>query len=207
MKTLNLGKVGGVAAGNKKSDYPVLPDSNGKLAKMVDDYIDLNARKKAAEGGLKLVKGELGSSDGLVPLARKFFLDTVSGKAASVPSSIEVCGSKEGVSVLVIMQNRYKAADEVAIGKVIGKVNLDRYFHQHFEIKVDGDKVPEASSQKLIDEMAALFAKYGCSDALSATTKVLPKEEFHTARYMALSEDQNVAVDELCPMVVAIKER
>ena len=207
MKGVNLGKISANGDVAKKGDYPVLPDPSGDVAKLVDDYIDLNAKKKAAEGGLKIVKGELGSeAEGLVPLARKFYLDVAHGKS-DVPSSVEVCGSKEGVSVLVVMQNRYKGADEVAVGKVIGKANLDRYFHQHFEIKVDGDKVPEAVSQKLIDEIVALFAKHGCADALSAKSQVVPKPEFHEARHSVLSVDQNAKVDELCPLVVAVKER
>ena len=205
MKKMNLGNIGASIGSKKGSDYPVLPDEKGEVAKLVDEFIDLTAKKKAVEGGLKLVKGELGSDDGgLIPLARKFYLKAESGKS-DIPSSVEVCGTKG--SVLVVMQNRYKAADEVAVAKVIGKANLDRYFHEHFEIKIDGDKIPEAVSQKLINELVALFEKHGASDALASKAQVIPKEEFHAARHVALTVEENTKIDELCPLVVAIKER
>jgi hypothetical protein len=205
MKTLNLGAVGGGKKAASKSSYPVVPDPNGDVAKMVSEVIKLTAEKKAIEGGLKLAKGEVGGSDGLVPLARKFFLDSTSGKA-DVPSSVEaVC---DDGSVLVIMQNRYKACeDEAALAAVIGKANVNRYFYSRFKVEVDGDKVPEAVAQTLIDEMAALFAKHGCTDALSAKSVTIPKPEFHESRHTVLTKDQNAKVDELCPPVVAVKER
>jgi len=206
MKKLNLGSVGGgKKASSSKASYPVVPDPNGDVAKMVSEVIKLTAEKKAIEGGLKLAKGEVGGSDGLVPLARKFFIESTAGKS-DVPSSVEaVC---DDGSVLIVMQNRYKACeDEAALSAAIGKANVNRYFYNKFVITVDGDKVPEAVAQTLINEMAALFAKHGASDALSAKSVTVPKAEFHESRHTILTADQNAKVDELCPPVVAVKER
>jgi hypothetical protein len=199
MKKLNLGSVGESTKKKGKTDYPVVPDIDGEVATLADLIIDLNAKKKAIDGALKVAKGQL------VPVARKFFIETSSGKS-DISSSVEAKGV-DG-SVLCVMQNRYSGAeDDVVLAKIIGKVNLNRYFHQHFEVKVDGDKVPEGKAQSLLDEMAALFEKYGCSDALSAKASVVPKPEFHEARHMVLNPDQNFLVDDICPSVVAIKER
>jgi len=198
MKAINLSKIG-TAPKNGKSEYPLLPDPEGTFATLVDEFRNENQQKKALDGSLKLKKGELSTS------ARAFYLGSQSGKQGTIPSSVEVAGNNG--NVLVVMTSRYSGADKEALKSAIGSKMVEKWFYQSFEIKVDGDKIPTKTSQKLIDELVDLFNKYNAADALTAKSEVKPVEGFHEARHSILTVAQNEAVDSLCPSVIQVKER
>ena len=54
-------------------------------------------------------------------------------------------------------QNRYsQLPDEHALLPVLGE-RTGTYFRQAFELKISGDKLPEAATQKLLDELKRWF--------------------------------------------------
>jgi hypothetical protein len=90
---------------------------------------------------------------------------------------------------------------------VLGEDRTAQFFRQSFELKIDGDKIPADSAEALIDAIQTLFAQYNASDALTAKAVIKPTPDFHTARHTALSVDENLAVEMICPIVAMVKTK
>lgn len=200
IKKINLGGIATKKA-DAKTSYPQLPDPCGDVAKLTSDIINEQRDMEALEGSLKIKKMELKT------LAQEFFFNHSHGKA-EIPSSIEAVGTTPDEKVLVTFQNRYSAiADESPIIEVLGEGLTAQFFRQSFELKIDGDKIPADSAESLIMAVQALFAEYNATDALTAKAVIKPTPEFHTARHTALSVDENLAIERVCPIVAMIKTK
>jgi hypothetical protein len=122
-----------------------------------------------------------------------------------VPSSISVV-SPQG-EVLVTFQNRYSMLpDETGLLPVLG-TRTDEFFRQSFELKIKGDKLPEDRVQELMDKLQSLFAEFGATDALEVKEGVKPVEQFHAARHLELTPEQNLALEQVCPIVAMVKTK
>ena len=191
---------GGIA--KKKEDsktaYPVVPDPNGQLGEIAARIIERTEQLDAITGALETDKKELRC------LTTPFYFQNAHGKA-DVASSVSV-PSPSG-EVLVTFQNRYKAIpDENAVLPVLGdKTGL--YFKQAFTLTIDGDKLPVDQAGELLNELQGLFARFNATDALSVKETVKPVPDFHARRHLELTLEQNLALDEACPIVAAIKTR
>lgn len=130
-------------------------------------------------------------------------------RVAEAPGSVIIHfttpGSGAGVSpatppedgaVRVTVKEQYnKFPDESAFLPVIGEAQVGKYFRQSFELKVDGDKLPSDRAGDLIDELQALFAKYGCADALESKECVVPVENFKALRLTEMDLAQSLALE------------
>ena len=81
------------------------------------------------------------------------------------------------------------------------------FFRQAFELKVNGDLIPVDHAQELLDEVVALFKRYNCEQALEAKSCVKPTKEFHAARHLILTPEENLALDQVCPIVSGVKTK
>lgn len=190
----------GIAAGKKdtaQKDYPILPDdADNSIAELVTDILDETERLKALEGSLEAKKGELASRAGT------FYFEHLHGKH-DIPSSIEA--KSPGGSVLVTMQNRYKAIeDDGPLVEAIGD-RAAEFFRQSFTLKIDGDKIPEAVADDLITGLQELFASHGAAEALTAKAIIKPTPTFHVLRHTALSVAENLAVQKVIPIIPMVK--
>lgn len=197
IKKLNLG---GIAQKSEKSgkDYPVLPDPDGEVAKLVESLMEHSRQVEALEGALNVEKAEL------TAMAKQFYFDASRGKTA-IPSSVSArAGSTE---VLVTFQNRYKGTnDDEAISRIVGDAAAE-YFRQSFELRINGDEIPEAEAETLIGELQELFARHNASAALSAKAIIKPTKEFHTARHTAFDKETNLEIDRIVPVVAMVKTK
>jgi len=199
LKKVNLGGIATKSA-KTKTAYPVLPDESGDVALLVADIRQETAELEALEGSLTIKKAELRGQ------AQEYYFEHYSGKH-DIASSIEALDAT-GEAVLVSFTSRYKTiTDESALIDTIGEDRTARFFRQSFELKVDGDKIPETEAEALIEALSELFARYNAGDALSAKSVIKPTAEFHTARHTALSVDENRAVDLICPIIAAVKTK
>jgi hypothetical protein len=199
IKKINLGGIAAKKADTKTS-YPALPDPTGDVAKLTSDIINESREMEALEGSLKIKKMELKS------LAQAHFFNHLHGKH-DIPSSVEAIGNPDE-KVLVTFQNRYAAIqDESTIIDVLGEDRTAQFFRQSFELKIDGDKIPADSAEALIDAIQTLFAEYNATEALTAKAVIKPTPDFHTARHTALSVDENLAVEMVCPIVAMVKTK
>jgi hypothetical protein len=138
----------------------------------------------------------------LKTLATPFYFTNGQGKQ-DVPSSIAVpCPSGQ---VLITYQNRYgKLENEEPLLPILGQ-QTGRFFRQAFTLEIDGDKLPADHIQPLLEELQELFAKYQASDALKVKEGIKPVSEFHSLRHTVLTPEQNLAVDQVCPIIAMVK--
>jgi len=95
------------------------------------------------------------------------------------PSSVSV-KSTEG-EVLVTFQNRYKTIpDESPVVTFLGD-RTGEFFRQAFELKI--------------------------SDALEVKTCIKPTPDFHAARHLLLTPEQNFQLDQVCPIIPMVKTK
>jgi hypothetical protein len=199
IKKLNLGGIA-VKTEKKGTDYPALPDPTGDVAKLTSDIINESREMEALEGSLKIKKMELKT------LAQAHYFNHLHGKH-DIPSSVEAIGNPDE-KVLVTFQNRYAAIqDESTIIDVLGEDRTAQFFRQSFELKIDGDKIPAESAQAVIDAIQTLFAEHNASEALAVKAVIKPTPDFHTARHTALSVDENMEVEMICPIVAMVKTK
>ena len=179
-----------------KTAYPVVPDPNGQLAVIAARICTRDEEIKALESLYETDKKELRC------LVTPFYFNHSHGKH-DVASSVSI--SSPNGEVLAGFQNRYKQLpDERSLLPLLGE-KAGQYFKQSFDLKIEGDKLPMDKAEALIAELQALFAKYNATDALSAKEFVKPLSDFHARRHLELTVDQNLAIEEACPLVVVVK--
>ena len=192
---------GGIAAkkdDSKKTVYPVFPDPNGQAGAIAAQIIEQTEQLDALEGSLLTAKAEL-----KFMVAPTYF--QINHGKHEVPSSVAV-NSPQG-EVLINFQNRYKSLpDEANILPILGD-RTEEFFRQAFELKVNGDLIPVDHAQELLDEVVALFKRYNCEQALEAKSCVKPTKEFHAARHLILTPEQNLLLDQVCPIVSGVKTK
>jgi len=181
---------------DSRASYPLVPDPQGQYATIAARIIDRSAQLDALSGALDLDKAELKT------LATPFYFTNGHGKQ-DVPSSVAVpCASGQ---VLITYQNRYGKLDsEESLLPILGQQTA-RFFRQAFTLEIDGDKLPAEQTQVLLGELQELFAKFQASDALKVKEGIKPVPEFHKLRHTTLSPEQNLAVDQVCPIIAMVK--
>jgi hypothetical protein len=183
---------------NTKTAYPAFPDANGEAASIAARIIERTAEFEALKGALETDKAELK----FMVLPHYF---TANHGRHEVPSSISV-NSPQG-EVLVTFQNRYAKLDsEAPLLPLLGD-RTGEFFRQAFEFKIDGDKLPQDHAQELINELQTLLGKFNALDALEVKESIKPTAEFHAARHTFLTPEQNLAVDQACPITAMVKTK
>jgi hypothetical protein len=181
-----------------RASYPVLPDPNGQLAVMATRIIERTAQIEALDGALALDKAELKT------LATPFYFAQASGKV-EVASSINVL-SPAG-EVLISFPNRYGRLESEAVLLPLLGEQTAQFFRQAFTLEIDGDKLPADNAQELLDQLQQLFARYHAAEALKVKEGIKPVPDFHTVRHTALTPQQNLALNQLCPIIAMIKTK
>ena len=120
-----------------------------------------------------------------------------------MPTSLAVpCPSGQ---VLITYQNRYgKLESEEPLLPVLGQ-QTGRFFRQAFTLEIDGDKLPADQTQALLEELQDLFGKYQASDALKVREGIKPVPDFHTLRHTSLTPEENLALNQICPIIAMVK--
>jgi hypothetical protein len=194
-----LGAIASAPAEKKGKDYPLFPGDDDTTA-LVDQLLDNLEQLEALEGAAEIAKGEL------IARGLPHWFAVHHGKA-EIASSVAFQGVS-GREVLVTAQNRYKAVtDEAALAAAIGDEAAARYFRQKFELKIDGDKIPDTAADALITELQELFARHNASAALTAKATICPNAEFHAARHKEFNPEQNTELQKLCPIVAMVKTK
>jgi len=181
-----------------RTSYPVLPDPNGQLAVIAARILQRTEQIEALDGALEIDKAELKT------LATPFYFTQASGKL-DIASSVSVpCPAGE---VLVSFPNRYaRLESETALLPILGEQTA-RFFRQAFTLEIDGDKLPAEHAQELLEELQQLFNRYQAADALKVKEGIKPVPDFHTTRHTALSPEQNLALNQVCPIIAMVKTK
>lgn len=197
-----------------KTAYPVFVDPNGQVAIIAARIKQRTEEFDALEGAIKTDKAELKM------LVAPFYFTHNKGKH-EVPSSISVQFPQSDPSgralapgeVLVTFQNRYtklkfeEGKDPVApIAAVLG-AKMDDWFKATFSIKIDGGLLPEAQSQEIVNEIIAVLTKHNAMEAMQVDEELKPVKSFHAARHLDLTPEQNLALEQACPIIAMVKTK
>jgi hypothetical protein len=198
LKKLSVGGIAKKAVSTTKTAYPVLVNAAASI--LAARIIQKNDEITVLEAAMETDKLDLKK------LAMPFWFKSGQGKH-EVESSISV-DSTAG-EVLVVFPNRYKVMkDDVAVRSVLGDVT-DTYFGQRVEFKIDGDKLPADTdkAQALIDDLTALFAKYGAEEALTCAETFKQTASFHVRRHLDFTVEENMAIDAVAPIIPQVKTK
>src|SRR5580698_3734239 len=195
LKRVSFGKIV-TKKDETKTAYPVF--DHPQAAEIAARIIERTDQFEALKGALETDKAEL-----KMLTAPHYF--AVNHGRHEVPSSVSVPSPKG--EVLVTFANRYsQLPDETGLLPVLGE-HTGEWFRQSFELKIKGDKLPEDKTQELLDRLQNLFAEFGATDALEVKEGVKPVETFHAQRHLLLSPEQNVALEQVVPIIAMIKTK
>jgi hypothetical protein len=181
-----------------KTNYPFVPDPNGQLGTIAARILERHAEVETLSGALDLDKAELKA------FATPFYFQNANGKI-EIPKGVLVrCDAGQ---VLISFPNRYgKLETEEPLHPILGE-RLGEHFRQAFALEIDGDQLPGDQVQQLLEELQELFAKYQATGALNVKESIKPRPDFHTLRHTALTAAQNLALDQVCPIISMVKPK
>jgi len=197
LRKLSFGAINRKAS-NARTAYPILPDPNGQLAIITARIIERTAQIEALDGVLTIDKSELKT------LATPFYFTQASGKidVASSVTALSPAGE-----VLITFPNRYgRLESESALLPILGE-QTSTFFRQAFALEIDGDKLPAENAQELLEELQRLFARYHAAEAVKVKEGIKPVPDFHTVRHTALTPEQNLALNQVCPIIAMVKTK
>lgn len=182
---------------SKAKVYPILPDPDGSLAKLAGTIRELDAEADQIKGSLEVHKTELKE------VATDFYFKHYAGRS-DVESTVQAV-AEDGKPVNISLSARCKGKPALAI-PLMGDLAA-RFLRKAFSISVDGDKIPAEHAATLVNRMVDLFGEFGCGDALTASQKVVPTPAFFTERHTAFTPDVNLQIDEVMPVIAAVKAK
>ncbi len=194
------------------SEYPIMPDPTGEIAEIVTRILDRKATMEALEGSLETDVGEL-----KMKTAHHYY--RVTHGRSVIPSGISAL-SNDGKETVILFTKRLtkpKGRDkkvvksevyEAMLAPILGD-RLPEFFQQAYNLKVDGAALPADTAQIIVDEIIELLAKHGqqASDALTISESLECTADFHVARHTQLTVEQNLALEQICPIVAQCKTK
>lgn len=215
VKPSPIKKIAFAKAPAKKDDtsgkYPVFDKNNAQVAVIAARIKQRQEKMDALDGAQKTDKAELHMFVG------PFYFQTNHGRH-EIPSSVSVpypAGQDEDTGidydageVLVTYQNRYgKLESEDPLVPIIGEGLTAKFFRQSFELNISGELLPEGKEQAIVDQITAVLEEFNALEALDVAACIKPTKDFHTARHSKLTVDQNLLVQEVCPIVAQVKTK
>jgi hypothetical protein len=192
--------LGGIA--KKKEDstkYPSYPDADGKAAELAARIFEREEIFAALKSNLEVDKAELGRV-----IIRPWYLQHYFRKADApssvlvhftLPANPEANTPETKQAVRVTVKEQYTAFPNEDVFLPILGDQVEKYFRQAFELKIDGDKLPADRAGELVEKIQQLFAEYDCADALEAKECVVPVENFKALRLAEMELAQSLALE------------
>lgn len=192
---INLGAIKTAAAKPGGKTYPIYPadQPTKSVASWIIDNLDIPDKLDAAKKDL---------ANAVTP----FYFQTAHGRG-EVESSVAVPSTTDKELLIVYPKQLVGSVLESAILPILGPDRTTALFRPTFEIKIDGDKIPAAAAQDLVNELCELFAKHNAIDALSQKEKVVPTDVFHLTRHTALTVEENLALNQIARIKTMTKLR
>lgn len=193
---INLSAIGKKAE-KKENKYPLLATDRAKeLATIITSQTEEFEQLKA---DLDINKAELRS------IATPAYFAACNGKT-DIPSSMAV-PTNDDHQVLVTFTSRYKTPTSAeAIAELLGD-KASEFLKPRFVLELDSEKIPQQIQQEVVDAIVGLLGSYGCGDAITAKEVLAPTEAFHTARHTLFTTDENLKIEGIMPMTVAVKTK
>ena len=178
---------------NSGKTYPVLPESDGMVAQLVNTIHEYSEYKDALDGAKKQ----------LTTLARSEYNRYNSGKA---DPSTGILAKGDGKEILISVTSYYSGIEDVDQLESIAP-GLSDSFDRKYSITIKSDKLPKHNEEELLADLVELFNRYGATDALEVKDNYVPKEGFHVTRHVNLTEEQNNRLDQVVKCRAAVKTK
>jgi len=178
---------------NSGKTYPVLPESDGMVAQLVNTIHEYSEYKDALDGAKKQ----------LTAMARLAYNKANTGKA---DPSTGIIAKGDGKEVLVSITSYYSGVNDPALLESIA-IGLSGAFERKYSITIKSDKLPKHNEEGLLADLVELFNRYGATDALEVKDSYVPKEGFHVTRHVDLTEDENNNLDQVVKCRAAVKTK
>jgi hypothetical protein len=190
MKKLDLGGISALSA--KSATHPTV-ECSGEMQTLLEQFAVINPQFKTLKNQSETLSKQLG------PQIRSLYFDHFKGIAPETSTMLVVAG---GRSIKLITKNRYTTTvlDEAGLIAAIGAKLVAKYFHQATVLKLDLEKCPADKQEIFAAGVIELAQKLGVTSAVSATQCIQPLAGFHDARTIALTPEQNKALDSVLPV-------
>ena len=182
----------------KGTAYPNVPDPDGSLGQMAAQYRTDKEVFGAVDESLERTRKEI------ISITRPSYYDIFAGRA-DAESSIRIDTGDGGV--LVTFPEKWSLPNSAAeIKAIIGADLAKQLFRPAFELKVKSDALPEGpQTQQLLNEVFAVFAKYGAGNAVEFKKTIKPRKGFNSIRHSRLTKEQNLMLETVCPIQASVK--
>lgn len=186
------------ATGKGKKIYPVLPDPDGKIAKLVDNICDLKVQIDQAQGSFDIIGGDLKQA-----VRNHVF------SGCDAPSTVELHGTRTKIKISV--KNQYWPINDEDpridnLRKVMGE-RFDAIMEKGCTISIDANKIPGNQVQDFIDALVGIAEMYDAGDAIEAKEFYKPKKSFHLDRCSTFTEEENHEINRHLPMAVSLNAK
>lgn len=185
-----------------KTDYPVLPSTPevSEIAlRILQDTEQYESLKGALDQNKKLLIGMA------APFHFEFAYQKVLDKSLGILVEAAPDAHRQVRRVRIDFKESYPSLEsESAIVPIIGQDAVNANFHQSFEFKIDGDKLPADKAEEIVSELQALFARHHASDALTVKEGIVPNADFHLKRHLIFNPITNLRLHDVCPIRAAV---
>jgi hypothetical protein len=190
MKKLNLG-VATTPKSTKANHASASLDATA--AALLTQWVGINPQYKTLKNQVETLAKQL------APMIRATYFSRFAGVTPESSTMLVDC---DGVAVKLIVKNAYSKLllSEAGIVGAIGQELCNANFRQATVLKVDFDKVPDASQEEFAQAVLKLAAQMGATDAVSVSQCIQPKAGFHESRTTLLTPEQNEALDRVLPV-------
>lgn len=185
-------------AKGKATEYPIMPDPDGKLAQYAAAYLRNKVKLEAAEAEVESMRPRI------IDMTFPYWCRYNNARSESTNLSVQ---SPEG-ELLVVPIDKYSAADVPKVASICGPDVLKQQFKPKVTITIKSDNLPEGpATQVLFNELIALFTRHGQAGALDIRQQVVPRKGFVDLRHRILSPEQNLQLNEVCKCQVQLKTK
>ena len=200
LKKISFGKAPRKA--DTKTEYPIYTHPDPAVLKHV---LATAAEIKSKQDELDALEGIIKASKLELKLHILPFYFNVNRDRPVVPSSVSI-PSEEG-EVLVTYQDRYaKLESEDPLIPILGEHTGD-YFRQAFQLTVKGEALPADRAQDIVNEIQEVLERHNAMDALDVKEEIKPVKDFHTIRHARFTPEQNIQIDNICPITAMVKTK
>lgn len=184
-------------ASKTKTAKPVLDVD----ASVVDEFVQAKAGVKAAETPFEAAKTHL-----LLAATQPFFElnQQLAKQGSEVVSSAELLGNRGKARITITSRYSLAKPDDI---KDKGFTDLleQGYLVERCDIRVDSDKIPEASRIPFVLKLKELAKECGIGEeAISYSYGYAPRPVFHADRHRLLSVERNLTLQKVAPATLYV---
>lgn len=176
---------------------PVLPDPDGRVSRLVSQYLKNAQDQDSLEQCIERDRAEL------ISVARPFHHHSNAGFREFAPG-VEAL-AEDGRVLRIGFSNSYRAiTDEAALLKLAGPDGA-RLFEHTTKISLTLKDLPTSVMEHLKKDIRAALRRCGLPQSLIIKEEMHPVRWFHQERHRLFTPEQNAEIDKIAPCTVTFR--